>query len=149
MALHMLGTTPLLNSTVNSTFHLQDTEPALTPYRGDPNRAETLPARLTHSPQCRLMTALSKHQGKYSKPCLVRQSEVSSLTLASSLSSTCSLLLYPQELSNGCQSGERRDGWPWRQETKPSILPTWSHLPVEHSLSPQTTEGRKIGRAHV
>lgn len=55
MALHMLGTTPLLNSTVNFTFHLQDTEPALTPYRGDPNRAETLPARLTHSPQCRLI----------------------------------------------------------------------------------------------
>lgn len=141
-ALHMLGTTSLLNSTVNSTVHLQDTEPALTPYRGDPNRAETLQAH--HSPQCRLMTALSKHQGKYGKPCPVRQSEVSSPTLASSsLSSTCSLLLYPQGLSSGCQSGERCDGWPWGQEIKPSILPTWSHLPVEHSLSPQTTGGRK------
>lgn len=120
-ALHMLGTTPLLNSTVNSTVHLQDTEPALTPYGGDPNRAETPPAcQAHHSPQCRLVTALSKHQGKYSKPSPVRQSKVSSPTLASSsLSSTCSLLLYPQGLSSGCQSGERRDGWPWGQEIKP------------------------------
>lgn len=74
------------------------------------------------------MTALSNHQGKYGKPCPLRQSEseeVSSPTLASSsLSSTCSFLLYPQGLSSGCQPGERRDG----QDTKPDILPTWSHL---------------------
>lgn len=47
------------------------------------------------------MTALSKHGGKYGKPCPVRQREVSCPTLASSsLSSTCSFLLYPQGLSS-------------------------------------------------
>lgn len=77
------------------------------------------------------MTALSKHQGEYGKPCPLRQSEeVSSPTLASSsLSSTCSFLLYPQGLSCGCQPGERHDG----QEIKPDILPTWSHLSLSLS----------------
>lgn len=140
-ALHMLGTTPL--STPQFIFRIRSQHSP--PPVGIPTEQETLPAcQAHHSPQCRLMTALSKHQGKYGKPCPVRQREVSSPTLASSsLSSTCSLLLYTQGLSSGCQSGERRDGWPWGQETKPSILPTWSHLPVEHSLSPQTTGGRK------
>lgn len=72
------------------------------------------------------MTVLSQHQGKYCKPCPARQSEEgSSPTLASSsLSSTCSFLLYPQGLSSGCQPRQQRDG----QEIKPDILPTWSHL---------------------
>lgn len=109
----------------------------------------SLSARLTHSPQCQLMTALSKHQGKYSKPCPVRQREVSSPTLASSsLSSTCSLLLYSQGLSGGCQSGERHDGWTWEQETKPSILPTWTISPWSiPSLSKQLKAGNHLSRS--